>query len=140
MNIVFKTKEENKEKHIYSFIARLDAADFDNKSIIKELVLKIKVPSILNWEAKNGNIKTKQEEIDGKEYLVFEIRRKNNLYLQDMPLEIIGPKSDIGEILYFVTDENHYLYQKDYLLLWDLYGEGILTQNGTKKLKDLQKF
>lgn len=137
MEIIYKTKEKSKEEHIYSLIIRLTKTDF-NDDKIKELVLKIKVPSFLNWDSEK--IKKKPETIKGNEHTVFEIRRKNSLYPQDTPFEIIGPESDIGEILYSVTDDNHYSYLKGHLLLWELYGEGVISQGGNRQLEELQHF
>jgi len=140
MELTFKTKSHNKEQHDYSLIARLTEKDFNN-SIIREIVLRISIPIDLNWGVSKNNkqVKQKRETVDGKERNTFEIRFKETLYPQDMPFEILGPRSDIGELLYTVQDENHYIYLKD-SLFWALYGEGVSADSGERKLAELQRF
>lgn len=139
MYIRYKTKKRDEKEHVYSLIVRLEREDFTEEKIIREVILKIKVLSFLKWRPDDKIVKY-SETIDGKECNVFEIRRKRYLYPEDMPFEIIGPKSNIGEILYSVTDENHSSYLKDEVLLWELYGEGISSKKGKKELRELQQF
>ncbi|MCP6718002.1 MAG: hypothetical protein KJI70_00440 [Patescibacteria group bacterium] len=139
MYIGYKTKKRDKDEHIYSLIIRIDKEDFSKEEIIREFVLKIKILPYFNWNS-NDRIKKHSEVIGGKECNTFEVRRKDSLYLEDMPFEIIGPKADIGEILYSVTNENHHNYLKNKVLLWKLYGEGVLSKNGKKELRELQNF
>jgi len=139
MYVEYKTKKHDEDEHIYSLIVRIDKEDFSKEKIIREFVLKIKVLLYLNWNS-NNKIKKHSEIIDGEECDIFEVRRKGSLYLEDMPFEIIGPKADIGEILYSVTNENHHNYIKNKVLLWELYGEGVSSKNGKKELKKLQNF
>jgi len=134
MEIKHLKKERTPEKHDYSLGVRLTKEDFKNDKI-KEIVLKIKVPSFLSWNS------TKEVQKKEKEnYTIFEIRKERSLYLEDTPFEILGPESDIGEILYSVTDENFSTSYQTEVLGWELYGDGVLAKTGNRPLSELHNF
>lgn len=139
MEIKHLKKEYTSDKHDYSLGVRLVKEDFKNE-MIREIVLKIKVPYPLSirWSS-TGEIVKKEEEKEGKKYKVFEIRKEVSLYHQDMPFEILSPQSSIGEIVYSVTRGNYEMYLSE-ALYWELYGDGIITQEGSKPLSELQNF
>lgn len=134
MEIKHLKKEYTPDKHDYSLGVRLTREDFKGEKI-KEVVLRIKVPSFLNWSSTGEILKRKEE----NNYTIFEIRKERSIYPQDTPLEILGPKSDLGEILYSVTEENYERYKTE-ALYWELYGDGIWAQKGSKPLSELENF
>ena len=122
-------------KHDYSLRVILTKEDFKGERI-KEIVLKIQVPSSLNW-CSTGEIMKKEE----RNYTTFELKKEKSLYPQETPIEILGPESDSGEILYSVTRKNHDLYfDKTKPLRWELYGDGVKEQGDIKPLEELQNF
>lgn len=139
MQIEYLKKKYRYEKHDYFLGVRLTKEDFKDEKI-KEVVLKIKIPTCFNWTA-SGNIQVKNEvdKEDSIEYTIFEIRIEKNLYPEDMPFEVVGPKSDIGKIEYSVSQENYLQYSKKFLH-WNLYGNGVLSCKDSKPLNELQNF